>query len=448
MSEHGADRAPGGADRAPRVAVVGRQNVGKSTLVNRLAGGRQAIAHDTPGVTRDRLEIETSWRGRTFVLVDTAGYLHEARGVEALARGQADRALGRADVIVLVVDAPGGITEEDGALAKRLRRVDVPVVLVANKVDTEREEPDAAAFYTLGLGEPFAVSAMHGRAAGDLLDRIVDLLPDAPEEGVERSDEPRFALVGRPNVGKSSLFNRLVGEERSVVYEEAGTTRDAVDAVAIWPDGPVRFVDTAGMRRSNRARGVEYYGAVRTSRAIERADVVMVVIDAEQGFAVEDKKIANVVLEAGRGLMLVANKWDLVEEKDETYADLTHTARQFTSAPVMRTSALTGRGVHRLPAVLLDLHARWRSRVPTAKVNEVIQRAQRERPTPRTAGTLHYATQVSTAPPSFVVFGGANEPDPSYRRYIEGRLRREFHLEGVPIRVRYRPRRSRSSGSS
>jgi GTP-binding protein len=427
--------------RVPTIAVIGRQNVGKSTLVNRLFGRRETIAHDLPGVTRDRVELETAWRGRRFSLVDTAGYLHGASGIEALARGQADRAIEDADLILLVVDAQAGVTEEDGALARRLRRATVPVLVVANKVDSALEEPDVAVFHSLGLGDPFPVSGMHGRAAGDLLDRIVQLLPDAPREGRDAPEEPRFALVGRPNVGKSSLFNRLVGQERSVVFEEAGTTRDAVDAVIEWPDGPVRFVDTAGMRRATKLRGVEYFSVVRATQAIERAHVAMLVIDAEQGYTVEDKKIANLVIESGRALMLVANKWDLVEDKDDTYADLTDTARQFATAPVMRTSAATGRGVHRLPPVLLDLHTRWSSKVPTSKINEVIQQAQRERPTPRSAGTLHYATQVATAPPAFVVFGGANEPDPAYRRYIENRVRRAFHLEGVPVRVRYRPRK-------
>lgn len=444
----GPDRAgsdPTTGARVPRIAVIGRQNVGKSTLVNRLFGSRETIAHDMAGVTRDRIELETTWRGRRFSLVDTAGYLQEARGIEVLARDQADRAIDEADLIMLVVDARSSITEEDGALARRLRRATVPVLVVANKVDTQSEEPGAADFHALGLGDPFPVSGMHGRAAGDLLDRIVQLLPDAPRED-ESSDAaaPRFALVGRPNVGKSSLFNRMVGHQRSVVFEEAGTTRDAVDAVVQWPAGPARFVDTAGMRRQSRVHGVEYFSVVRATQAVERAQVAMVVIDAEQGFTVEDKKIANIVIDAGRALVLIANKWDLVEEKDDTYADLSHTVKQFAAAPVMRASAVTGRGVHRLPPVLLDLHARWSSRVSTSKVNDVIQRAQRERPTPRQAGTLHYATQVSTGPPTFVVFGGAGEPDATYRRYIEGRLRREFHLEGVPIRVRYRPRKQRS----
>jgi GTP-binding protein len=444
VSEHGPEAADG--SRVPRVAVIGRQNVGKSTLVNRLFGGREAIEHDMAGVTRDRIELETTWRGRRFSLVDTAGYLHEAKGVEALARDQADRALAHADLILLVVDAQAGITQDDGALATRLRRARVPVILVANKVDTERDEADAAVFHSLGLGDPFTVSGMHGRAAGDLLDRIVQLLPGTQREGDAFPEQPRFALIGRPNVGKSSLFNRLVGEDRSVVFEEAGTTRDAVDAVVRWPDGHVRFVDTAGMRRATKVRGVEYFSVVRSTQAIERAHVGILVIDAEQGFAVEDKKIANVVLDRGRALVIVANKWDLVEDKDDTYADLSRAARQFASAPVVRASALSGRGVHRLPAVLLDLHARWTSRVPTSTVNEIIQQAQRERPTPRATGNLHYATQVATGPPTFVIFGGAHEPDPSYRRYIENRLRRECRLEGIPVRVRYRARKPRPRG--
>ncbi len=254
-------------------------------------------------------------------------------------------------------------------------------------------------------------------------------------------------MVGRPNVGKSSLFNRLVGEERSVVFEEAGTTRDAVDAVVEWPDGPVRFVDTAGMRRQVKVKGVEYFSFVRATEAIERAHVAALVIDATEGFTVEDKKIVNRVVEEGRAFMLVANKWDLVEEKDRTYKLLHETLQPFARATVMRTSAVTGQGVLRLPPVLLDLHARWTTRIPTSRVNDVIQQAQRERPTPRTTGNLHYATQTGTGPPSFVIFGGAKEPDAGYGRFIENRLRREFHLEGIPIRLSFRPRR-RGGGRS
>jgi GTPase len=270
----------------------------------------------------------------------------------------------------------------------------------------------------------------------------VQLLPEvSAAEGTEDTEpEPRFALVGRPNVGKSSIFNALAGEERSVVYQEAGTTRDSVDALLEWPDGPVRFVDTAGMRRQTRVSGVEYYGFVRATRAIERADVVVVVIEAPEGFTSEDKKIVVRVLEAGRGLLIAANKWDLVEEKDRTFKGLSEDAALFANATIMRTSATRGQGVHRLPPLLMDLHARWKHRVSTAKVNEVLQQAQAENPTPRNAGNLHYATQVGSGPPTFVIFGGSREPDPSYQRYLENRLRRKFGYDGVPIRLTFRPR--------
>jgi GTP-binding protein len=428
--------------RLPRIAVIGRQNVGKSTLVNRLFGRREAIADDLPGVTRDRIELEATWRGKRFGLVDTAGFLAHPRGIDALAGRQAERAAAEADLVLLVVDARAGITEEDAALGRRVRRAGAPVLVVANKVDTDADEADASSFHALGLGEPFPVSALHGRAAGDLLDRLVQLLPDAPEE-VEASPQPRFAIVGRPNVGKSSLFNRLVDEERSVVYEEAGTTRDSVDALVTWPTGTVRFIDTAGMRRQVKARGVEYYSFVRASEAIDRSDVAVVVMEGSDGLTAEEKRIASRVLEAGRGLLFVANKWDLVEDKDRTYKQLGELAQPFARAAVMRTSAKNGQGVHRLPAALVDLRARWSSRAPTAKVNEIVQQAQGERPTPRDAGTIHYATQVTSGPPSFVLFGG-KAPDAPYRRYIENRLRAAFDLQGVPVRLTFRPRRRKT----
>ncbi len=427
--------------RLPKVAVIGRQNVGKSTLVNRLFGRRETIAHESPGVTRDRVEVEATWRGRRFALIDTGGYTRVARGIDSLVASQADRAAAEADLILLVVDAQSGATEEDTMLARRLRRSPVVVLLVANKVDGDREEADATALYSLGLGEPMPVSALHGRGAGELLDRMVQLLPEpSGVDDEEEAAEPRFALVGRPNVGKSSIFNALAGEERSVVYQEAGTTRDSVDALLEWPDGPVRFVDTAGMRRQTRVSGIEYYGFVRATRAIERADVAVVVIEAPEGFTSEDKKIAVRVLEAGRGLLIAANKWDLVEEKDRTFKILTEDATMFANASVIRTSATRGQGIHRLPPLLMELHTRWAHRVSTAKVNEVLQEAQAQRPTPRNAGNLHYSTQVGSGPPSFVIFGGSRAPDPSYQRYLENRLRRTFGYDGVPIRLTFRPR--------
>jgi GTP-binding protein len=433
----------------PVVALVGRQNVGKSTLVNRLFGRREAIAHELPGVTRDRIEIPVQWRGRTFTAVDTGGFVTGGAGIEALVAAQAERAAATADLVLLVVDSQTGVQEEDAALARRLQRASLPVLVVVNKVDTDRQEPDVAEFHALGLGEPVPVSGLHGRGSGELLDRILDLLPEASDAEPEVEDEPSFALVGRPNVGKSSLFNRLVGEQRSVVYEEAGTTRDAVDALVTWPDGPVRFVDTAGLRRAGRMQGVEYYSLVRAAQAIGRAHVALLVLDATDGVTTEDKHVAARVVEAGRGLVVAANKWDLVpsEEKVPLLEAINEQVIPFARAPVLRLSALTGQGVGRLPQVLMLQHGRWTRRVPTAEVNGVLERAQDERPPPRGITRFRYGTQVSTGPPSFVLFGG-RVPDPSYRRFLENRLRRAFDLDGIPIRMRFRPRKGARLGGA
>jgi GTP-binding protein len=428
----------------PAVAVIGRQNVGKSTLVNRLFGRREAIAHEMPGVTRDRVELEATWRGQVFRLVDTGGFHHGASGIEALVSGQAERAASAADVVLFVVDNRTGPVEEDGLLAKRLRRSHATVLVVVNKVDSEEDEAAVPAFHALGLGDPVPVSALHGRGAGDLLDRLVAVLPQSSEAASEEGGEPRFAIVGRPNVGKSSLFNRLVRQERSVVYEEAGTTRDAVDAVVEWPHGPVRFVDTAGFRRPTKTQGVDYYSFLRAERAIERAHVALLILDAEEGFAGEDKRIAARVIEHGRGLVVVANKWDLVEEKDRAFKQLTEEIAPYARAPVLRTSALVGTGVHRLPPILRDVHDRWTLRVPTARVNEVVEGAQGERQAP--GGVRYrYATQVGERPPRFLLFGAA-PPVASYQRFLEGRLRRAFDLDGVPIRLLFRKGRGTRRG--
>jgi GTPase len=424
-----------------KVAIVGRQNVGKSTLLNRLLGSRRAIADREPGVTRDRLEVPVTWRGRSFLAVDTGGYTIKARGIEALVAGQAERALEEADVVLLVVDATVGVQEEDGALAGRLRRGKVPVVLVANKVDAEGQEPDVPELYRLGLGEPIAVSALHGRGSGELLDRLVALLPP-DEESEEPGDERVFCIVGRPNVGKSSLFNRLVGADRSVVFREAGTTRDAVDAVVEWDGGPVRFVDTAGFRRPSRAEGVAYYGFLRAVRAIERAQVAALILAADEGVTTEDRKIAARVEESGRGLVVVANKWDLLAsgERAERFTEIRERVAVFPNVPVLRTSARTGAGVMKLRPALLRTAEAWVKRVSTSEVNRVLQRAQAEHPPPRVTGKVLYGSQVGSGPPRVVVFSGGPIPRP-YARFLENRLRQAFGFDGVPIRLTFRRRR-------
>ena len=428
----------------PRVVILGRQNVGKSTLANRLAGRRAAIAHETPGVTRDRIEIEAGWHGRTFVLVDTGGFAMRARGIELPVAVQAERAAAAADLILLLVDASTGVQEEDAILAKKLHRLPAPVLVVANKVDGPAQEPGANAFHALGLGDPLPVSALHGRGSGELLDRIVELTPDRAQAQVE--DETRFALVGRPNVGKSSLFNRLVREERAVVHEKAGTTRDAVDSVIQTGGIPIRFVDTAGLRRPLRTKDVEYYGLVRSLEAVGRSDVALLVVDASEGIVGEDKRAAVCVMEAGRGMAVALNKWDLVPsaERADLFAALSADLGAFPGTPVLRTSALSGMGVHRLIPALLAVHRAWDARAPTSEVNRVVRAAVSGHPIPRGGGQIRYATQTSARPPTFVFFG-APDPPASYRRYLENSLRKAFRLGGVPLRLKFRPKQSHRS---
>jgi GTPase len=427
----------------PRVAVVGRQNVGKSTLVNRLLGRRLAIAHETPGVTRDRIELPVQWRGRSFVLVDTGGFSLKARGIEERVTAQATRAMNEADLVLLVVDATAGIQDEDAQLASELRRGTTPVLVAANKVDSERHEPGAAEFFGLGLGEPVPVSALHGRGSGDLLDRVLDLVPSEHEPPVE--DEARFALIGRPNVGKSSMFNRLLGDTRAVVHEEPGTTRDAVDSVVEIDGRRIRFVDTAGLRRAVMTKDVEYYGLLRSQKALEAANAALLVVDASEGLTGEDKHIAARVIEAGRGLAVALNKWDLVpsEDRADLFKNVKAELRLFPGTPMVRTSALTGSGIHRVLPALLAVNEAWVRRVPTAEVNRVLEQAAAAHPPPRGAGRILYGTQVSSGPPSFVLFGSA-DPPPSYRRYLENSLRKAFAFDGVPVRLRFRQRQRRA----
>jgi GTP-binding protein len=394
-------------------------------------------------VTRDRKELTTEWNGRRLTLIDTGGVdLGDEDPLAVSIQDQAREAIADAQVALLVVDARAGLRPGDQEIAQILRGGALPVVVAANKIDSPNDLMLVHDFHGLGLGEPIPVSALHGRGAGELLDALLALLPETEPVPEVETEEPRFALVGRPNVGKSSLFNRLVGEERAVVYEQAGTTRDAVDALVDWDGRSVRFVDTAGLRRGTRLQGLDYYGLVRSARAIDRAHVVLLLVDAGEGLTGDDKHIAGKVIEAGRGLVVAANKWDLVpsDEKESLLKELSEALVPFAMPPIVRCSALRGPGVARLPSVLTAVHERWSLRVPTARVNEVLAEAQGSRPPPRGVGRFLYGTQVATGPPTFVLFGG-RVPDPSYRRFLENRLRRAFGFEGVPLRLRFKQRR-------
>jgi GTP-binding protein len=439
----------------PVVAVVGRPNVGKSTLVNRIAGGRDAIVQEQPGITRDRTTHLAEWQGQHFVVVDTGGWtpswLQSPGALDAAVTAQSELAVMTADLVLLVVDATVGVTEEDAAAAQWLCGQGTPTVLVANKVDHGGLESDLADLYRLGLGDPVPVSALHGRASGDLLDIVVDQLTkqgafDRPHELAD--DVPGVALIGRPNVGKSSLFNRLIGEQRTVVDSRPGTTRDAVDTVLQLPDGRAyRFVDTAGLRRKKAKRNAtEYYSTLRAVRALDRAAVALFVIDAHEPISEQEQRLARQILDAGRGLVVVLNKWDLVDADRRERLD-----REFDRllgflhfAPVVRTSAVSGRGVDRLLPVIQTVLDQWRRRIPTAALNDWLAETVATTAPPLDAGRpvrLRYVTQVAVGPPTFRVFATGGIP-PSYRRYLERRLRERFGFEGTPLNIgiRIRPR--------
>jgi GTPase len=439
----------------PLVAVVGRPNVGKSTLFNRIIGRREAIVEERPGVTRDRNEAEGEWQGRHFRLVDTGGWLPGGDALDEKVSRQSERAVAEAAAVLLVVDANVGVTEEDARVADLLRRQDRPVIVAANKVDDTNREASIWEFVALGLGDPTPVSALHGRGTGDLLDRVAELLDAAnpptevsgdvdagagPEEG-ERVFS--VAVVGRPNVGKSTLFNRLLGEERSVVHDLPGTTRDAIDTVVETPDGPVRFVDTAGMRRKSRIdEGTEYYSLVRALKAIDRADVALLVIDSTEGVTHQDQRLAERIDAAGCPIVVVMNKWELLDEERRTDVayQIGTRLRFLGESPVLRISALTGKGVHRLLPTLHEAIGDYHRRVPTRKVNEVIRAAQAAQPPPHGARVL-YATQGAVDPPTFTLFASKELPQ-SYLRYLERMLREAFQFGATPLKLRVRRRSS------
>lgn len=439
----------------PVVAIIGRPNVGKSTLVNRVIGRREAVVEDVPGVTRDRVAYDGEWSGRRFTLVDTGGWEIDAQGIHLRVAEQAEVAIDLADAVLFVVDATVGATDADEAVVKLLRRSKKPVVLVANKVDDQRTEADAAMLWSLGLGQPWPVSALHGRGTGDALDALLDVLPakTTVAGAYQRGGPRRVALVGRPNVGKSSLLNKLAREDRVVVDNVAGTTRDPVDEYIELGGKTWRFVDTAGIRRRvHQTRGADFYASLRTQTAIEKAEVAVVLIDAEESIAEQDIRVVQQVIDAGRSLVVAFNKWDLLDEERRYYLEreIERELVQMTWAPRVNISAQTGRNVDKLvPAIETALDS-WDTRIPTGRLNAFIGEIVAGHPHPVRGGKqprILFATQASTRPPRFVIFA-SGFIEHGYRRFVERRLREEFGFEGTPIEisVRVRERRGKNAG--
>lgn len=432
----------------PVLAVVGRPNVGKSTLVNRILGRREAVVQDLPGVTRDRVSYDASWSGRRFVLQDTGGWEPGAKGLQQLVAEQASVAMQTADAVILVVDAMVGATAGDEAAARILRRSGKPVFLAANKVDNEKGEADAAALWSLGLGEPHPISAMHGRGVADLLDDVVEALPEASQTTPSGGGPRRVALVGKPNVGKSSLLNRLAGAQRSVVHDVAGTTVDPVDSLIELEGRTWRFVDTAGLRRRvGQASGHEFYASVRTHSAIDAAEVVVVLLDASQPLTEQDQRILSMVIEAGRALVIAFNKWDLVDE-DRRYLldrEIDLQLSQVQWAPRVNISAMTGRAVQKLVPAMETSLASWDARISTGQLNTWLKEVVAATPPPVRGGKqprILFATQAAARPPTFVLFT-SGFLEAGYRRFLERRLRETFGFEGTPLRINVRVREKR-----
>ncbi len=433
----------------PGVAVVGRPNVGKSMLVNRIIGRREAVVQDVPGVTRDRVSYDAIWNGREFVIVDTGGWAPDAKGLAAQIAEQAELAIAAADAVLFVVDASVGIQDVDEAVVGVLRRSRKPVVLAANKVDDARNEAEAASMWNLGLGEPHPVSALHGRGSGDLLDALLAALPEAPQEADELIGGPRrVAIVGRPNVGKSSLLNKLAKQQRVVVDNVAGTTVDPVDELVEVAGTVYRFIDTAGIRRRvKEASGHEYYASLRTATAIERAEVCVVVIDAADQIADQDLRVLTMTEEAGKALVIAYNKWDLTDEERRRYLnrEIEQDIQAFGWAPSVNISALTGRGVDRLSKAIEAALEGWETRISTGKLNAFLGRITAAHPHPVRGGKqsrILFGTQAHTSPPMFALFT-SGQLDPGYIRFIKRRLREEFGFVGTPVHIEVRAREKR-----
>ena len=436
----------------PVVAVVGRPNVGKSTLVNRIIGRRQAVVEDVPGVTRDRVPYDAQWNGRRFTVVDTGGWEPDARDRAAAIAAQAEIAVQTADVVVFVVDVTVGATDVDEAAVKMLRRSHKPVILVANKADNQNLEMEAVSLWSLGLGEPHPISALHGRSSGDLLDDILSALPSPPPIVEDGPRGPRrVALVGRPNVGKSSLLNRVSKEERAVVDSVAGTTVDPVDSL-VEMDGEVwQFVDTAGLRkRVNQASGTEYYASLRTAGAVEAAEVAVVLLDSADPISEQDQRVLTQVVEAGRALVIAFNKWDLVDADRRFYLDkeIDRELKRIPWAIRVNISAKTGRAVDKLAPALRRALSSWEQRVPTGALNQWLTALTQATPHPVRGGRaprVLFATQAGVAPPRFVLFT-TGPLDAGYLRFLERKLREEFGFEGSPIELSVKPRKKTGPG--
>jgi GTP-binding protein len=447
------DGEEGGSPPQPVLAVVGRPNVGKSTLVNRILGRREAVVQDVPGVTRDRVAYDALWNGRKFTVLDTGGWEPDATGLQGAVAAQAELAMAAADVVLLVVDATVGATSTEEAVAKVLRRSKRPVLLVANKVDDERLMAETASLWSLGLGEPLPVSGLHGRGSGDLLDAILEALPESPRDNFSTAAGPRrVALVGKPNVGKSSLLNRLTGENRSVVDAVAGTTVDPVDSLVELDDEVWRFVDTAGLRkRVNFASGAEYYASLRTKAAIDSAEVAIVLLDASEPISEQDLRVLTMAVESGKGIVLAMNKWDLVDEdrRKEMVRELERGLVRVPWAETVNISALTGRAVRKLAPALRTALNSWDTRVPTGRLNSWLTDLIAATPPPVRSGKqpkILFATQAATRPPTFVLFT-SGFLEAGYRRFIERKLREEFGFTGSPVRISVRVREKRGAGS-
>ncbi|MCX4757240.1 ribosome biogenesis GTPase Der [Kitasatospora purpeofusca] len=436
----------------PVLAIVGRPNVGKSTLVNRIIGRREAVVEDKPGVTRDRVSYEANWNGRRFKVVDTGGWEIDVLGLDAMVAAQAELGIEQADAVLFVVDATVGATDTDEALIKIIRRAGKPTVLCANKVDGQSTEAEAAYLWSLGLGEPYPVSALHGRGSGDLLDAVMAALPDAPPQtfGDAAPGGPRrVALIGRPNVGKSSLLNKVAGEDRVVVNELAGTTRDPVDEMIELGGKTWKFVDTAGIRRRvHMTAGADFYASLRTSAALEKAEVAVVLVDCSETLAEQDTRIITMAVEAGRAVVIAYNKWDQLDEERRYYLEreIERDLVQVQWAPRVNVSAKTGRHMEKLvPAIETALQG-WETRIPTARLNAFLGELVAAHPHPIRGGKqprVLFGTQAGIRPPRFVLFA-SGFLEAGYRRFIERRLREEFGFVGTPISISVRVREKRS----